>query len=77
MATAKVFRSGNSQAVRLPKQFRLLRAAGEVERAGELALKIYRFRRGRKTSRNDGEACNGSSVFAGHQYLHLHPPKEA
>ena len=40
MTTAKVFRSGNSQAVRLPKQFRL--KSGEVEifrRGDELILR--------------------------------------
>ena len=40
MAIAKVFRSGNSQAVRLPKEFRL--ASDEVEifrRNGELVLR--------------------------------------
>lgn len=40
MATARVFRSGNSQAVRLPKQFRL--ASNEVEitkRGDEIVLR--------------------------------------
>jgi antitoxin VapB len=40
MATAKVFRSGNSQAVRLPKEFRF--ASDEVEiyrRDGEVILR--------------------------------------
>ena len=40
MATARVFQSGNSQAVRLPKQFRI--AASEVEifqRGDEIVLK--------------------------------------
>jgi antitoxin VapB len=40
MATARVFRSGNSQAVRLPKQFRL--KSGEVEifrRGDEIVLR--------------------------------------
>jgi antitoxin VapB len=40
MGTAKVFRSGNSQAVRLPKQFRL--KSGEVEifrRGDEIVLR--------------------------------------
>jgi antitoxin VapB len=40
MATARVFRSGNSQAVRLPKEFRL--ASKEVEivrRGGEIVLR--------------------------------------
>jgi len=40
MATAKVFRSGNSQAVRLPKQFRLETSEVEIFRRGdELVLK--------------------------------------
>jgi antitoxin VapB len=34
MATAKVFRSGNSQAVRLPKQFRLKSKEVEIFRRG-------------------------------------------
>jgi antitoxin VapB len=34
MTTAKVFRSGNSQAVRLPKQFRLKTAEVEIYRRG-------------------------------------------
>jgi antitoxin VapB len=40
MATARVFRSGNSQAVRLPKEFRL--RSGEVEifrRGDEIVLR--------------------------------------
>jgi len=35
MATAKVFRSGNSQAVRLPKQFRLKAKEVEISRRGD------------------------------------------
>lgn len=40
MATAKVFRSGNSQAVRLPKQFRLKSTEVEIfRRADEIVLR--------------------------------------
>jgi antitoxin VapB len=40
MFTAKVFRSGNSQAVRLPKQFRLKSKEVEIFRRGdELVLR--------------------------------------
>ena len=35
MATAKVFRSGNSQAVRLPKQFRFQGKEVEIFRRGQ------------------------------------------
>lgn len=35
MATAKVFRSGNSQAVRLPKEFRIDADEVEITRRGE------------------------------------------
>jgi antitoxin VapB len=35
MATAKVFKSGNSQAVRLPKQFRLKGKEVEISRRGD------------------------------------------
>jgi antitoxin VapB len=35
MATAKVFKSGNSQAVRLPKQFRLKSKEVEILRRGD------------------------------------------
>lgn len=35
MATARVFRSGNSQAVRLPKAFRLRSAEVEIFRRGD------------------------------------------
>lgn len=35
MATAKVFRSGNSQAVRLPKQYRLKSSEVEIYRRGD------------------------------------------
>jgi antitoxin VapB len=35
MATARVFRSGNSQAVRLPKQFRLKGPEVEIFRRGD------------------------------------------
>ena len=35
MATAKVFRSGNSQALRLPKEFRLDAAEVEIYRRGD------------------------------------------
>lgn len=40
MTTAKVFKSGNSQAVRLPKKFRLTAAEVEIFRRGdEIVLK--------------------------------------
>ena len=40
MATAKVFRSGNSQAVRLPKQFRLKSKEVEIfQRGNEIVLR--------------------------------------
>jgi antitoxin VapB len=40
MATARVFRSGNSQAVRLPKEFRLRSKEVEIFRRGdELVLR--------------------------------------
>jgi antitoxin VapB len=40
MATAKVFRSGNSQAVRIPKQFRLKSKEVEIfRRADEIVLR--------------------------------------
>ena len=35
MATARIFRSGNSQAVRLPKQFRLTGKEVEIIRRGD------------------------------------------
>ena len=35
MATARVFRSGNSQAVRLPKEFRFNSAEVEIFRRGD------------------------------------------
>lgn len=35
MATAKVFRSGNSQALRLPKEFRLKSKEVEIFRRGD------------------------------------------
>jgi antitoxin VapB len=35
MGTARVFRSGNSQAVRLPKQFRLKNKEVEIFRRGD------------------------------------------
>jgi antitoxin VapB len=35
MGTARVFRSGNSQAVRLPKQFRLKSTEVEIFRRGD------------------------------------------
>jgi antitoxin VapB len=34
MATAKVFKSGNSQAVRLPKEFRIKSPTVEISRSG-------------------------------------------
>ncbi len=40
MTTARVFKSGNSQAVRLPKQFRLTATEVEIFRRGdEIVLK--------------------------------------
>ena len=40
MSTAKVFRSGNSQAVRLPKEFRVKTSEVEIFRRGdELVLR--------------------------------------
>jgi antitoxin VapB len=45
MSTAKVFRSGNSQAVRLPKAFRLDAIEVEIVRRGE-ELILRPLRRG-------------------------------
>ena len=43
MATTRVFRSGNSQAVRLPKQFRLASGKVEIFRDGdEIVLRARR-----------------------------------
>ena len=40
MGTARVFRSGNSQAVRLPKQFRVKSSELEIfRRGGEIVLR--------------------------------------
>jgi len=40
MATARIFKSGNSQAVRLPKQFRVKAAEVEIFRRGnEIVLR--------------------------------------
>lgn len=44
MTTAKVFKSGNSQAVRLPKQFRLKSKEVEITRRGDEI--VLRERRG-------------------------------
>ncbi len=38
MATAKVFKHGNSQAVRLPKEFRVEGDAVEVSRVGRVII---------------------------------------
>ena len=35
MKTAKIFQSGNSQAVRIPKEFKLNAAEVEIQRRGE------------------------------------------
>jgi antitoxin VapB len=42
MATAKVFKSGNSQAVRLPKEFRLDADEVELSRDGEKIVMVPR-----------------------------------
>ncbi len=38
MKTAKIFRSGNSQAVRIPKEFQMQGEEVEIERKGEFLL---------------------------------------
>lgn len=38
MKTAKIFRSGNSQAVRIPKEFQMQGDEVEIQRKGELLL---------------------------------------
>jgi antitoxin VapB len=38
MKTAKIFRSGNSQAVRIPKEFQLAGKEVEIERRGDALL---------------------------------------
>jgi antitoxin VapB len=50
MATAKVFKSGNSQAIRLPKEFRLKVTEVELVRQGEDIL----IRQPRKLTLMDG-----------------------
>jgi antitoxin VapB len=42
MKTAKVFKQGNSQAVRLPKEFRLSEAEVEIRREGEAIVLLPR-----------------------------------
>ncbi len=44
MATAKVFKSGNSQAVRLPKEFRVRTKEVEIERRGDEIVLREKFR---------------------------------
>jgi antitoxin VapB len=49
MSTAKVFKSGNSQAVRLPKQFRFQASEVEIFRRGEeVVLRERRVNTGEK-----------------------------
>lgn len=51
MNTAKVFKSGNSQAVRLPKQFRFRTTQVEIFRRGEeVVLRERRVNAGQKLS---------------------------
>lgn len=38
MKTARIFRSGNSQAVRIPKEFQMQGEEVEIERKGEVLL---------------------------------------
>ena len=38
MKTAKIFRSGNSQAVRIPKEFQMKGDEVEIQRKGDLLL---------------------------------------
>jgi len=38
MKTAKIFRSGNSQAVRIPKEFQIQGDEVEIQRKGDLLL---------------------------------------
>jgi antitoxin VapB len=45
MATAKVFQSGNSQAVRLPKEFRFASSEVEIFRRGDDVVMRERRRR--------------------------------
>ena len=60
MSTARIFKSGNSQAVRLPKEFRFRAKQVEIFRRGKI-------RRRMRWSRSSG--C--LPVFAGYGYLHL------
>ena len=55
MGTARVFRSGNSQAVRLPKEFRL--KSGEVE--------IYRSGKEIVLREKDGNMTRAFDLLAG------------
>lgn len=48
MATAKVFQSGNSQAVRLPKEFRFKSKEVQIERRGDEV--VLREPRGKSTA---------------------------
>jgi antitoxin VapB len=51
MSTAKVFKSGNSQAVRLPKQFRFRVKQVEIFRRGEeVVLRERRAKTGQRLS---------------------------
>lgn len=55
MKTAKIFQHGNSQAVRLPKEFRFDASEVVIERAGDVVLLIPK----RHSAANLKEALDG------------------
>jgi antitoxin VapB len=97
MASARVFKSGNSQAVRLPKEFRFSGAEVEIFRRGDeivlrektkgmerafwllanLPIDVKAIKKSARSPRKNEKGCNGPTLLAGHQYLHLHPATSA
>src|SRR5881227_3031447 len=87
MAIARVFKSGNSQAVRLPKKFRVKSAEVEIFRRGDEI--VLREKAGgmvrvldlladlpadmfaKKRSHSAAKAYDERPLYARHQYLHL------
>jgi virulence-associated protein VagC len=68
MATARLFKSGNSQAVRIPKKFRMNNREVEIFRSGDALIlreKGGRMERGqiRKSLESSGEMIGGDDFW--------------
>jgi virulence-associated protein VagC len=75
MNTAKLFKNGKSQAVRLPKQFKFQGTEVYIKRIGRNVILIPKDDPANNRFSINGRCFN--ALYAGYQYLYLYHPGKA